>query len=65
MVSADDGDSMVLATVTGLTTPGALYCLTVAAVSGRLQSQQSDVLCSYTGESIIIIIIIINIFNVA
>ena len=50
MVGVGDGDSMVSATVTGLATPGALYCLTVAAVSGHLHSQQSDILCSYTGE---------------
>jgi len=51
MVGVGDGDSMVSATVTGLATPGALYCLTVAAVSGHLQSQQSGILCSYIGKS--------------
>jgi len=43
-----DGDG-VLVTVSNLPTSGAFYCISVAAVSGNLRSDEVE-LCNYTGE---------------
>ena len=43
------GDVNVSATVSGLPTSGAYYCISVAAVSGHLRSDEI-VLCNYTGD---------------
>jgi len=52
----DVGSGNVSATVSNLPTSGALYCISVAAVSGHLHSDEVQ-LCNYTGEQFAVVLL--------
>jgi len=52
----DVGSGNMSATVNNLPTSGALYCISVTAVSGHLHSDEVE-LCNYTGEQFAVVLL--------
>jgi len=50
------GTDSVSVTVNNLPTSGALYCISVTAVSGHLHSDEVE-LCNYTGEQLAVVML--------